>query len=309
MRQSIVPLAALFALSPAFCLAWQEVAGPPSAMELEEAWAIQAREIRTARITLRHVNGLASVQSTWSDVISAFEQLNTDAARGDQRATEKVVKETVERLTGRGPSQWLELSIVIDGDDVRNSFRQGGELKHSLGARRGNILKHMPGFNSAEIKPGPPDEAIYRFNYVRLPLRSVPSGAKISSANGLLMEYEEAGHKFKTVIDRETKICLGSYLAPTAASIRGGLEKFADGVIIPTFGIDIGMGRDQRVRTYKGFLVEDAEFNMPLKLGEIDLAIPAGTRIRDARDPLRPAVGFAHQDGSLEEAADALRRK
>ena len=267
--------------------------------EIRDAWQVQLAEIQTTRITMRHCNGLAPDPADWAAVLKAVEDLDSAVSKDPAQAL-RAIGHCVRVVSGRSiPQEWLTLTIVADGNQaVRNLVERSGDKKAEWGYRNGSSVRHHPNFKSATIEEGQSQESRYKPDYVRpVPPRDVAWKILSSSDKTTSLEYDDNGIKTQIVIDLQSKTLLRSQTGEFGILIRGGLAEFSGGITIPTYGIDISMGRGGKVRSIKAFVVEFAEFNMPLTTDELAVVVPEGTRIIDKRDPAGIKVAVAVEQG------------
>lgn len=278
---------------------------------IRDAWAVQANEIQTARIIMRHINRLAEEPTDWEGVMAAFGELARIGDSGDSEAVAREVKQCVTKVSGPSKSpEWPELTIIVDGDDVRNIVKINGEMKGDWGYRKGASARYFPGLRGVNVESGHSVDARFGIAYVRptlvgdAPWSLIPSEQR----SRISLECGDGQITCQAQIDNTTKILTSSLVQGSSARIRGGLAEFAGGVIVPTFGIDVGMGADGRVRTIKAFIVEHAEFNLPLEPEELAVSVPEGTRIADERVTGQVKVGFAATSGDPVILADEMSK-
>jgi hypothetical protein len=223
---------------------------------IRDAWAVQADEIQTARIIMQHINRLAEAPTDWEGVMAAFDELARIGDSGDSEAVAREVKQCVTKVSGPSKSpEWPELTIVVDGDDVRNIVKINGKMKGDWGYRKGSSVKHFPNFRAANVESGHSVDARFGISYVRPTLvGDAPWSLMPSEQSGRIsLECRDGRVPCQVRIDDATKILTMSLIRGSSAQIRGGLAEFVGGVIVPTFGINVGMGADGRVRTIEAF--------------------------------------------------------
>jgi len=272
-----------------------------------DAWIVQRSEIQSARIVMSHRNGVSSEPVDWPDVQTALGKLAQAEISGDSTAIRQAVTDCVTTLQGPTRSgEWPVLTIIVDGDSVRNTVEIQGEVKGDQNYHKGSSVRHFPNFHAATIDPGASEEGRYGISYIR-PVPDSEGEWRIlpdeSTTDRLLLEMPIGGSLCRLMVDRRTHMLLRTEIAGSSVSVRGGYSEFAGGIVIPTFGIKVGMGQDGHVRAVDAFLVEHAEFNLPVNESDLAISVPERTRIVDRRDPEGDRIGFSARPGDPLELA------
>lgn len=276
---------------------------------IRDAWAAQSNEIQTARITLWHINRLAKESADWEGITREFGELAQVGESGDSDAIARAVKQCATAVSGTSTSgEWPTLTIVIDGEDVRNITEIDGEKKGDWGFRDGASVKYFPGLRAANVESGRTSDARFGIEYVRPTLvGDAPWSIVPSERSGRIsLECTDGQITCQSQLDNSTKILTSCVVQGSSARIRGALAEFAGGITIPTYGIDVSMGGDGRVRTIKAFIVQHAEFNLPLEAEALAVSVPEGTRIADMRVEGRVNVGLSATSGDPVVLADEI---
>ena len=282
----------------------------PTFQTFKDAWQLQSSEIQTAKIRLWHRNGIARNPASWGEVVRAVEQLSEKANSGDSDAVLTALIDCVESIANPvEPRRGTAMTIIVEGEkNVRNIIEVDDEKKIDLGFKGDSSIVYRSNFQEAHVEKGDSIDAKYRMPYIR-PLLIPSENFKLlpdRQSDSWKLNWIENGVACTAAIDRATKLLTRLEIGEIKLKVRGGISQFSGGISIPTYGIDVSMGRDSRVRAFDAFVVKEAEFNFAISDADLAVIAPGGTHIFDMREPGVEKVAMTDEGGDVARLVETL---
>ena len=265
---------------------------------LAQLWESQRTEIQTARIEADHFefHGIGALSKPAVDrfIVTLEAALQADAVAADLQAVTATLPQQ------QGSKTWGRLLLIVDGSRRRAfetwkwgdgsegvsdvSFDGETEVQRRSNSNQVNIFKgrtqlHVTGLEDLRVIPrlfGNEPYALERMG--ENDLFRIYRGSfsmRVYSGSGLVRDYELA--KMRTL------------------QYQPG--RFSGGIVFPRVTARIRMGADSKLRRIELFRILNAEFNIPIRLDQFEVAIPAQTTVVDVRNSNgSPRLSTATQD-------------